>query len=118
MKIQDFHLRRWALHLHRIWRDLCRRVSCTLYTYAVVCSSTGERRRARTSRTLLTPVRTLSVHHPRWTLSRILLLVSLYFVVRNDTAFLQGLLLDRQRPSLQRNVHHRQGHDTQFGVDG
>ncbi|KAH7724867.1 alpha,alpha-trehalase [Aphelenchoides avenae] len=25
-KIEDFHLRRYALHLHRIWRDLCRRV--------------------------------------------------------------------------------------------
>jgi len=29
MKIKDFHLRRWALHLHRIWRDLCRKVSPT-----------------------------------------------------------------------------------------
>ncbi|VDN40529.1 unnamed protein product [Gongylonema pulchrum] len=26
LKIEDYHLRRWALHLHRIWRDLCRRV--------------------------------------------------------------------------------------------
>lgn len=26
-KIEDVYLRRWALHLHRIWRDLCRRVS-------------------------------------------------------------------------------------------
>ncbi|TKR96298.1 hypothetical protein L596_010340 [Steinernema carpocapsae] len=26
LKIDDYHLRRWALHLHRIWRDLCRRV--------------------------------------------------------------------------------------------
>jgi alpha,alpha-trehalase len=25
-KIEDYRLRRWALHLHRIWRDLCRRV--------------------------------------------------------------------------------------------
>ena len=25
-KIEDYKLRRWALHLHRIWRDLCRRV--------------------------------------------------------------------------------------------
>lgn len=24
LRIQDYHLRRWALHLHRIWRDLCR----------------------------------------------------------------------------------------------
>ncbi|KAI1717359.1 trehalase domain-containing protein [Ditylenchus destructor] len=24
--IEDYRLRRWALHLHRIWRDLCRRV--------------------------------------------------------------------------------------------
>ncbi|CAK5079789.1 unnamed protein product [Meloidogyne enterolobii] len=24
--IDDYQLRRWALHLHRIWRDLCRRV--------------------------------------------------------------------------------------------
>ena len=24
--IEDYKLRRWALHLHRIWRDLCRRV--------------------------------------------------------------------------------------------
>ncbi|VDN50262.1 unnamed protein product [Dracunculus medinensis] len=26
LKIQDYKLRRWALHLHRIWRDLCRKV--------------------------------------------------------------------------------------------
>ncbi|MFH4982066.1 hypothetical protein AB6A40_008775, partial [Gnathostoma spinigerum] len=26
LKIEDYHLRRWALHLHRIWRDLCRKV--------------------------------------------------------------------------------------------
>ncbi|KAM3721955.1 Trehalase [Dirofilaria immitis] len=26
LKIEDYHLRRWALHLHRIWRELCRRV--------------------------------------------------------------------------------------------
>jgi len=25
-KIEDYKLRRWALHLHRIWRDLCRKV--------------------------------------------------------------------------------------------
>jgi hypothetical protein len=25
-RIEDYRLRRWALHLHRIWRDLCRRV--------------------------------------------------------------------------------------------
>lgn len=27
LNIHDYHHRRWALHLHRIWRDLCRRVS-------------------------------------------------------------------------------------------
>ncbi|KAF8365850.1 tre-1 [Pristionchus pacificus] len=26
LRVNDYHLRRWALHLHRIWRDLCRRV--------------------------------------------------------------------------------------------
>ncbi|VDK79725.1 unnamed protein product, partial [Cylicostephanus goldi] len=26
LSIHDYHHRRWALHLHRIWRDLCRRV--------------------------------------------------------------------------------------------
>ncbi|KHJ97753.1 alpha,alpha-trehalase [Oesophagostomum dentatum] len=26
LNIHDYHHRRWALHLHRIWRDLCRRV--------------------------------------------------------------------------------------------
>uniref|UniRef100_A0A8R1TM38 Trehalase n=1 Tax=Onchocerca volvulus TaxID=6282 RepID=A0A8R1TM38_ONCVO len=26
LKIENYHLRRWALHLHRIWRELCRRV--------------------------------------------------------------------------------------------
>ncbi|PAV62617.1 hypothetical protein WR25_10414 [Diploscapter pachys] len=26
LKIHDYHHRRWALHLHRIWRDLCRKV--------------------------------------------------------------------------------------------
>lgn len=29
-KIEDVYLRRWALHLHRIWRDLCRRVTFLL----------------------------------------------------------------------------------------
>lgn len=26
LQIEDYKLRRWALHLHRIWRDLCRKV--------------------------------------------------------------------------------------------
>ncbi|PAV62606.1 hypothetical protein WR25_26434 [Diploscapter pachys] len=26
LKIHDYHHRRWALHLHRIWKDLCRKV--------------------------------------------------------------------------------------------
>lgn len=30
LKIENYHLRRWALHLHRIWRDLCRRVGFNL----------------------------------------------------------------------------------------
>lgn len=31
LNIEDYHLRRWALHLHRIWRDLCRVVSACFY---------------------------------------------------------------------------------------
>jgi hypothetical protein len=27
LRISDYALRRWALHLHRIWRDLCRQVN-------------------------------------------------------------------------------------------
>lgn len=26
LQIEDYRLRRWTLHLHRIWRDLCRKV--------------------------------------------------------------------------------------------
>lgn len=26
LNIHDYHHRRWALHLHRIWKDLCRKV--------------------------------------------------------------------------------------------
>ncbi|KAI6179725.1 Trehalase [Aphelenchoides besseyi] len=32
-KIEDVYLRRWALHLHRIWRDLCRRVKDDVRTH-------------------------------------------------------------------------------------
>lgn len=32
-KIEDVYLRRWALHLHRIWRDLCRQVKDDVRTH-------------------------------------------------------------------------------------
>ncbi|CAD5208168.1 unnamed protein product [Bursaphelenchus xylophilus] len=32
-KIEDVYLRRWALHLHRIWRDLCRKVKEDVRTH-------------------------------------------------------------------------------------